>query len=161
MFGKVFANAMAGAADADRDERLTASELFAWLVNHISPHGQIPVASGPFDGETVLAEGMTGGVAVAAEPVYPDHEIWSAKFVFEEGGAHTVDCRDATVRSCEPSCYVRDFTAGPCNLTAVADGERVEGKVIALVPGKYTCGLRTGELVCTPPRLGDPPRRPE
>ena len=54
-FGPVFAAAMGGAADANRDRMVTASELFTFLVNRLSPSGQIPVAAGDFNGNLVLA----------------------------------------------------------------------------------------------------------
>ena len=161
-FGKVFADAMAGASDSDRDGKVTISELFAYLVSRTSPLGQIPVAAGDFDSDTVLAEGVVAGEsAFTPAPVYPDHQIWSAKFVFTEGGSHSVQCRDAEIKACEPGCYVRNFTAGPCDIGAIVNGSEVRGRVIALVPGKYECGLRSGELACTPPMLGEPPKRPE
>lgn len=162
-FGPVFSDAMAGAADANKDRLITASELFAYLVSRVSPTGQIPVAAGDFAGSMVVARGVTPGIGangadVEPEPIYPDHEIWSAKFVFRNGGSPTVTCREAETKVCDPSCYVRDFTAGPCDISAVVDGAERKGRVVALVPGKYECGIRSGELVCTPPRFtGDAP----
>jgi hypothetical protein len=151
-FGPVFAESIAGSADANGDQTVTASELVAHLNNHFGSLPQQPVAAGDYDPDMVLAHDVQGFEGSATEPVY-DHEVWSAKFVFTEGGAHSVACRDAPVKACEPSCYVRDFAAGPCELTTVIDGEEVRGRVVALLPGRYLCGRKDGKLTCESPRV--------
>ena len=150
-FGTVFADGVAGAADANQDRFVTATR------RRESPVGQIPVASGDFEANLVISSEVenraaTGSDATDApipepEPVYPDTEIWSAKFVFREGEAQSVQCRDMDLRACSPSCYVRRFKAGPCDLSAVIDGTRMSGRVIVLWPGKYTCGRKAGDGV--------------
>jgi hypothetical protein len=97
--------------------------------------------------------------AASSEPVYPDYDIWSAKFVFDAGMRATVQCREAQAKSCDPICYVRSFEAGPCELTAEVSGVEQKGRVVALVPGKYECGVRSGQVVCTPPQVGAEPGR--
>jgi hypothetical protein len=158
-FGKVFADAMAGGADADRDGKLTAAEVNDYLSRYMAAVGQIPVAHGDFDPKMIVAtnvkapEGTPMMNPGEAEPVYPDTEIWSAKFVFREGDAQSVQCREMPLEACSPSCYVRTFKAGPCELQAVIDGTAMKGRVIALWPGKYDCGRKAGDLVCAPPKV--------
>jgi hypothetical protein len=165
-FGTVFADGISGAADVNRDRFVTANELIGYLQHRMSPVGQIPVASGQYPNNFVVSSNVESKVATASseteapipdpEPVYPDTEIWSAKFVFQEGESQSVQCRDMDVNACSPSCYVRKFKAGPCELSAVMDGARMEGRVIVLWPGKYTCGRKAGDLICTPPRTAAP-----
>jgi hypothetical protein len=165
-FGTVFADGISGAADVNRDSFVTANELLGYLQHRMSPVGQIPVASGEYPNNLVVSSGVQARVATESsetdapipdpEPVYPDTEIWSAKFVFHEGESQAVHCRGMDVKACSPSCYVRKFKAGPCDLSAVLDGTRMEGRVIVLWPGKYTCGRRAGDLICTPPRTAAP-----
>jgi hypothetical protein len=65
------------------------------------------------------------------------------------------------VKSCDPSCYVRNFKAGTCTLTAIVDGAEVRGKTLALVPGKYDCGLRADKsLSCLPPQMPEVQKGP-
>lgn len=165
-FGTVFADAMSGAADKNKDAMVTAAELFGYLTNRVAPAGQIPVVSGDFSWGQVVANGVTPGLgargmaAASAEPVYPDYDIWSAKFVFDAGIRATVQCRDAAPKTCDPICYVRNFEAGPCELTTEVSGQEQKGRVVALVPGKYSCGMRSGQVVCTPPLVGAETSRP-
>ena len=42
-FGTVFAEGIGGNADMNRDKMVTASELFTFLINRLSPNGQIPL----------------------------------------------------------------------------------------------------------------------
>lgn len=172
-FGEAFAAAISGGADADRDSLITASELFTSLVNTLSPSGQIPTAAGDFSGGMVVAEGVTantvpvvdngGGTSVvivdrgatvepvAVEETYPEYEIRAAKFVWKGGGAQSVRCREQEIAACAPSCYVRTFKAGPCDIEAVYDGVRMEGRHVVLGPGKYDCYRRGGALECAGP----------
>jgi len=165
-FGTVFADGVSGAADVNRDTIVTANELLGYLQHRMSPVGQIPVASGQYSDNLVITSGVQAKVATESsetnapipdpEPVYPDTEIWSAKFVFHEGESQSVQCRGMDVKACSPSCYVRKFKAGPCDLSAVLDGTRMDGRVIVLWPGKYSCGRKAGDLICTPPRTAAP-----
>jgi hypothetical protein len=170
-FGPVFAEAMSGAADADRDRLVTAAELFAYLVSRLSPEGQVPLAAGEYDGGMVVAEGVRGApepepdpvpsVSVApapqAEPevvekvVWPDYRVSKAKFVFKDGSAQTVRCREASVTSCAPNCYVYDVLAGPCEVQAVYEGVELQGSHPVLGPGLYTCSRAGGDIVCQDP----------
>ncbi len=161
-FGTVFADAVAGAADANKDGHVTLGELEDYLVNRVAPSGQIPVrAPESIPRETVIAsgvrnEGATDPSATSA-PIpdavaqFPDTEVWSAKFVFREGASQSVRCRNQEVKACAPSCYVRNFKAGICDLKAVVDGVELSGKVPVVYPGRYSCGLRAGALSCRPP----------
>ena len=169
-FGDVFARGIAGEADANRDSLVTAAELLTHLVNSLSEGGQIPAAAGDFDSTMVLAQGVvrappgvndgtgTNFIIVngtdpepETDEVYPDYEIVSAKFVWKDGGAQSVRCRDEEISACAPSCYVRTFVAGPCQLQAVYDGVMMTGRKVVLGPGKYDCFRKGGELACTGP----------
>lgn len=153
-FGTAFADAIGGAADLDRDGMVTAGELEHYLVTRVSPSGQIPVAAGDYEKGMVLAKGVknTGSaVAVDVAPQFPDVEVASAKFVFREGAAQSVRCAGTPLKACSPSCYVRGFKAGLCELKAVIDGSEVTGRVSVVYQGKYDCGMRAGSLTCKPP----------
>lgn len=160
-FGTVFADAIAGASDGNGDGMVTAHELTDYLVARISPIGQIPVAAGDYAEDMVLARDVRLDAATAASatnaPIpdinaqMPDTLVWSSKFVFREGASQTVQCRDQPVKACTPSCYVRDFMAGICEVSAVVDGATMTGQVPVVYPGKYDCGLRAGRLGCKPP----------
>ncbi|MCB9671973.1 MAG: caspase family protein [Alphaproteobacteria bacterium] len=160
-FGTVFADAMAGAADANTDGFVTTRELKDYLVGRVSTVGQIPVAAGDYKQNTVVARDVaftaptdashTNAPIPDANATMPDTLVWSAKFVFREGASQTVECRDQQIKSCAPSCYVRSFKSGICNLSAVVDGAAMKGQVAVVYPGKYDCGLRYGSLTCRPP----------
>ncbi|HMV67551.1 MAG TPA: caspase family protein [Myxococcota bacterium] len=162
-FGVAFADAIAGAADADSDGRVSGPELVGYLDTRFIGSGQAPVAAGANDASLIVARGVTPGMtAVGAKADVPvvtkDYEVYAAKFVFRDGASQSVTCTDAPVRSCDPSCYVRNFKAGTCTISAVVDGKEVRGKTLALVPGRYDCGLRSdGTLSCHPPQLPTTP----
>lgn len=162
LFGKIFAEGIGGNADNNRDTLITASELFTFLVNRMSPSGQIPVASGDFNSEMVLAQGVspistpasTG--ASTSEPtivkVYPNYKVPKAKFVFDGGANHLVQCREQDkAEHCSDSCYVWEFKAGPCTLKAMYDGQEFQGEVVILQPGKYACTRMGAEMTCSGP----------
>lgn len=175
-FGEAFAEAIAGGADADRDKFVTASELFGYLVSRLSPTGQIPLATGEYDGGMVIAEGVRRAppepepdpepdpepasdpeprpepeVVVETVTVWPDYRVPKAKFVWLDGSGQTVQCREHEMQPCAGNCYVYDFLAGPCDLKAIYDGVEMKGSVPVLGPGKYDCKRKGGELVCSGP----------
>lgn len=160
-FGTVFADAVGGAADASNDGMVTGQELMAYLERRITPIGQIPIAAGNWQKGAVISQGVkndgatdpsaTNAPIPDANALFPDVDVWSAKFVFREGASQTVQCRNKEVVSCAPSCYVRDFKAGICNVTAVVDGSHLKGKISVVAAGKYDCGLKAGLLNCKPP----------
>ena len=164
VFGKIFAEGMGGNADSNRDTLITASELFTFLVNRLSPSGQIPVASGEFEGDMVLAQGVapisaptgsSGGNTDSAPTVitvYPNYRVPKAKFVWEGGANHLIQCREKErAELCSDSCYVWQFKAGPCELKAMYDGTELQGEVIVLQPGRYNCVRSGAELKCDGP----------
>lgn len=157
-FGTAFGEAIGGAADLNKDGFVTAGELEHYLTARVSPSGQIPVTAGDFDHGMVVAKGVknTGSSSSNAEiaPQFPDVEVWSAKFVFREGAAQSVKCAGMPLEACSPSCYVRNFKAGLCELKAVVDGDELTGRVSVVYAGKYDCGLRAGLLTCKPPIQG-------
>jgi len=159
-FGEVFAAAIAGAADSNDDTYVTAAELTAYVVSKLSSKGQVPVAAGDYNGNMILAQGVDrssvrvgtpAGEPAGTSEVYPDVTIDKAKFVFTEGAAQSVQCHDKPIMTCDPSCYVWDFKAGPCNVTAVIDGFPMKGRVIILARGKYECRRQGPELSCLGP----------
>jgi hypothetical protein len=121
----------------------------------------MPLAAGDFSPDMVLATGVVpvatvnyvteGAQQKPPEPIYPDVEITSVKFVWTEGASQQVQCRNEPVVACSPSCYVRTFKAGPCEISAVIDGVNMGGTVVVLQPGKYDCNRNGGDLVCTGP----------
>lgn len=160
-FGKVFAEGIAGAADANRDRYITGAELHAYLLSRLSPQGQIPIAEGQFDPGMVVAQGVRGRPTDGPldrpeeppEPkvALPDWTVSAAKFVWASGSSQSVQCREKPVTSCAPSCYVRQFLAGPCKLKGIFEGAELEGSAMILGPGKYDCSRKGGELVCSGP----------
>jgi len=170
-FGTVFADAISGSSDANGDGFVTLGELETYLADRITPMGQIPVrAPASVPAGTVIAQGVhnegatdpstTTAPIPAKVAEFPDTEVWSAKFVFRQGASQSVHCHDEDVKACAPSCYVRNFKAGICELKAVVDGVELTGRVPVVYPGKYSCGLRAGSLTCRPP-LDPAPKRDE
>lgn len=156
-FGPVFATGIAGAADANRDRYVTASELFAYVLAQLAETGQVPAVSGEYDGQMVLAQDVDPDITPAesgdasADPVYPEYAIDKAKFVWRDGAVQSVDCRDSNVVACAPSCYVWEFTSGPCRLSAVVDGVTLHGEAVVLQRGRYECRRQGDTLQCTGP----------
>lgn len=160
VFGLVFADAMAGAADIDLDRSITVSELKEYLSTRLTGTGQTATFGGTAGDDLVVAKGVVPGSTAtgdAEQPVvYEEYEVHSAKFVFRDGASPTVQCpgEDIDLRPCDPTCYVRGFQAGPCKLRAIHDGKEVSGVTLALVPGVYDCGLRSDDtLSCIPPQV--------
>lgn len=174
-FGAIFLEAVSGKADASYDGDLTLSEIFTHLVTQMAPTGQLPMASGDFDGNAVLARGVVneraevplGTIDVSGtpgtpgpelpvappKPLYPDLAIDKAKFVFREGASQSVQCRATELTACAPSCYVWDLRTGPCTISAVIDGIQMTSEVIVLSRGKYDCRRKGPDLTCEGPFL--------
>ncbi len=164
-FGVVFADAISGAADADSNGAIVARELADYLKTRMVGSGQTPSIAGNWTDDLLVAQGVTPGMTYAGATsvidqaaVYGSHEVYAAKFVFKDGGSQTVACRDVAVTACDPTCYVRGFKAGPCTLSAVLDGQKLEGVTLAMTPGKYECGVRADRtLYCAPPAFAATP----
>jgi hypothetical protein len=163
LFGTHFADAMSGAADADADGAISADELKEFLTTRLATSGQVPEVAGTYDADLIVAAGVTPGTTLGGAnlsndmTVYGEHEVWAAKFVFRDGGAPTVTCRDGGIKACDNTCYVRNFRAGPCTLTALIDGIEVRGVTLAMLPGLYQCDVRSDKtLGCVPPA---PPKK--
>lgn len=160
-FGLVFADGVSGAADSNADKKVTSKELVEYLNTRMAQDGAQRIATaGTYDAEMVISEGVTPGATSVGPQVvddtvlYGDHEVYAAKFVFRDGGSPTVECREKPIQPCDASCYVRNFKAGPCKLSAFVEGKQVTGITLAMVPGKYDCGLRADKsLACIPPAL--------
>lgn len=159
-FAQVFGNAMGGGADADGDHLVTNLELYTYIARSFEGIGQTPHAAGNFDWLGVVAQDVSGGspVTYVAEtdkappaPTYPDIQVSAAKFVWGEGASQSVQCREEPVVACAPSCYVRTFQAGPCEVSAVMDGVQMKGRIIVVAPGKYDCNRKGGDLTCSGP----------
>ena len=172
-FGPVFAKGIGGAADEDGDKNVRIAELSKWLRDQ-DYGGQKPEITGDYDGQAILASNVTGSatptaalvvtpppiavitqkppvVAPPPEKVFPDVVIPAAKFVWMQGASQSVQCSGGEVVSCAPSCYVRTFKAGTCELSAVVDGSSLTGKVDVTQAGKYDCMRKGGDLICTGP----------
>lgn len=158
-FGRVFAAAIAGAADTNDDTYVTAAELQSYVISSLSTSGQTPVAAGDYNGYMVLSQGVDRSKVRVGVPtqnaqasdVYPDVQIDKAKFVFTEGAAQTVKCVERPLVQCAPSCYVWDFKAGPCEVNAVIDGIPMKGRSVILSRGRYTCKRQGPDLTCNGP----------
>lgn len=156
-FGAVFANAMAGAADIDKDKQITAGELTEYIGMSMNESSQTPVFAGTMADDQVIASSInpTASASIDFSLAYGDHTVQAAKFVFRDGASQTVQCRDTEIRACDSSCYHRRFKAGPCKVTAVVGGNTVKGTVLAMVPGLYNCGLAlNGTLDCRVKPMG-------
>lgn len=158
-FAQVFATAIGGGADANGDHQITALELYKALDSGFQGSGMVPNAAGQFDWNAVVAKDVAGGPVTyvtegaqkAPEPVFPDIDISAAKFVWAEGASQLVQCHDKPIVACAPSCYVRTFKAGICEVSAVMDGVQMTGKVAIVAPGKYDCMRKGGDITCTGP----------
>jgi hypothetical protein len=161
-FGPPFADALSGAADADADTVITAKELMDYLNTRMTGSGQTPSFAGNYEPDMAIARGVKpgttaeGDLPAADAAVYGEHEVYAAKFVFRDGAAATVTCRDGGTKACDNTCYVRNFRAGPCQLTALVDDKEIRGVTLALLPGLYQCDVRAGhKLGCVPPAPPD------
>jgi hypothetical protein len=154
-FGPIFAQGIGGAADSDRNGFVSASEIVAYLHDRLDSTGQVPVVHGEYNPAMELTDRVAGAPAVVApkepETKWPDFQVQAAKFVWYDGSSQEVQCREQAITTCAPSCYVRDFKAGPCDISAVVDGVRMKGQVVVVQPGKYECARRGGDLVCSGP----------
>lgn len=154
-FGSLFALGIAGAADQNRDTLVTLQELEQFLRVRLSDQAQQPALAGTLAKNAVLAQGVEAIAPATAEaiaaPVYPEYPIDKAKFVWTEGAAQSVQCRDSALTACTPSCYVWDFTSGPCTLSAVVEGQSLQGEVVLLQRGRYTCRRHEDKVVCQGP----------
>lgn len=159
VFGSAFADAISGAADLNGDTRIDGKEMLGYLKSRLTIADQTPLSQASDDKELdtfTYASGVVSGRTIAGGSadnlIFADHRIHAAKFVFEEGASASVQCRATPIRACDPICYVRDFTAGPCQLTAIVEGREAKGTVLVHVPGKYSCSVHSdGRLACTPP----------
>jgi len=159
-FGIAFADAVAGAADANQDRKVQADEFYTYMSERLKSKNQMPIVAGDYDTSFIIAEDVTPGLTSQAgfgpieedsDVVYPDTRIRKAKFVWREGTSQQVHCRQAPVMSCAPMCYVNAFKAGPCRLSAVVKGQSLKGSVIVLEPGAYECSEENGKLACSGP----------
>ena len=176
-FAASLISALSGKADLDYDTHITQEELVTFLMNKGNKQGHLPGVAGRPDNGAVIATGFEpppipesptidisvgtagtdggGHVAATSAPTvaYPDVTISAAKFVFQEGDAQSVQCRKMPVTACTPSCYVREFKAGPCKISAVVDGVQMTADVPIFSKGKYDCERKAGSLHCEGPFL--------
>jgi hypothetical protein len=153
VFGPVFAQAMGGLADIDKNGTLTAAELTTHLQEKLSPLGQVPVTAGDYDPNMPLALNLATAPAKPDAPAlqWPDTLVTAAKFVWLDGMSQEVQCREQPIQPCAGSCYVRQFKVGPCTLSATYDGARLTGEAIILKEGRYDCGRKGDKIVCAAP----------
>lgn len=166
LFGLAFADGISGAADANADAKVTAGELQEYLKTRLARDKQTPQFAGAYQDDLVLADGVTPGATATGKNevdqalVYGEHEVYAAKFVFRDGTNPTVECREEPVQPCDSQCYVRNFKAGPCRLSAFVDGKQVQGVTLAMTPGLYDCGVRADQsLACLPPQMPESTKR--
>ncbi len=161
--GSTLADALSGAADASGDGTVDGTELLSYLQTELSRMGQHPAVSRT-DGlaGVVVASGVTPGRTVLGgsdgQALTVDHFISAAKFVFTDGDGVSVRCKGTEEVPCSPTCYLRDFQAGACQISAVRDGKTRTGSALVLTPGLYDCSeMAEGTLSCVtePPRTAD------
>jgi hypothetical protein len=161
VFAKAFIEGMSGQADSNGDGIVSGSELNGYLVVAVpnaTGGAQLPTVQGKYDPSLDLARRKPVGVAAAAvaapvavaEPV-STVRVDKAKFVFQGGGSPKVQCVQAPVTTCDPSCYVWDVPAGACRVSMTVDGRELTGEVNVLYRGAYTCGVYRDALQCSSP----------
>ncbi|MDP2313901.1 MAG: caspase family protein [Pseudomonadota bacterium] len=163
IFAKSFIEGMSGDADSNGDGVVTGSELNGFLVVSVpnaTNGAQLPTVQGKYDPNLELARKRvapvaTTGTAVVAAPVAPapvsDIRVDKAKFVFNGGGSPKVQCVQAPVTACDPSCYVWDVPAGPCKVSMTVEGRELTGDVEVLYRGAYSCGVYRDTVQCSSP----------
>ncbi len=164
VFAKSFIEGMSGDADSNGDGVVTGSELNGYLVVSVpnaTDGAQLPTVQGKYDPNLELAKKRVAAVAPAAaaaapavpvpEAVRPNIRVEKAKFVFNGGGAPKVQCLEAPLTACDPSCYVWDLQAGPCKVSMMVDGRELTGEIEVLYRGAYTCGVYLDALQCSSP----------
>lgn len=176
-FASALTSALSGDADLNYDTHVTQDELVTYLMNALRKQNQLPSVAGRLENSAVIATGFepppipdsptiniamgeAGSEGTVQTPVntkpavaYPDITISAAKFVFQEGDAQSVQCRTMPVTACTPSCYVREFKAGPCKISAVVDGVQMTAEVPIFSKGKYDCQRKAATLHCEGPFL--------
>jgi len=134
VFAKVFTEALAGAADAGADGRITSGELARWLVT------AVPQATGDRQHPVVDARYDPSILLVAPATSTASNRIDKVKFVFKGGISPSVSCAGAAPVACDPSCYVWDVVPGVCEVSAVYAGERRSTRLDVLQRGRWMCG---------------------
>lgn len=151
VFARAFVEGMGGRADANSDLVITGSELNNWLVVSVpeaTGGKQFPTVQGAYDPSIDVAKRRP---IVVDAPKAPVVHIPKAKFVFPAGAAPKVACQEAPATLCDPSCYVWDVIAGPCQVTMRVEGAPISGAVDVLYAGAYTCGAYMGQVQCSSP----------
>jgi len=161
VFAKSFIEGMSGDADSNGDGVVSGSELNGYLVVSVpnaTDGAQLPTVQGKYDPNLELAKKRVAAPMAAAAvapvpvaPAAPAVRIEKAKFVFTGGSAPKVQCVEAPLTTCDPSCYVWDFQAGPCKVSMQVEGRELTGEVDVLYRGAYTCGVFRDSLQCSSP----------
>ena len=168
-FGSRFAKAMGGKADIDGDRFVTAAELFSYLVKgHVrvradpARHRRLRRRHGAGRGRRAAARRVSSAGRCHRARRQHGHRRGEAprapagaggrvprllgargeQFVWAGGSGQTVQCREEPVAACAPSCYVREFKAGPCQLSAIFDGVEMQGEVVVLGRASTTARAR-------------------
>jgi hypothetical protein len=155
VFSKSFIEGISGQADTNGDGVVTGSELNTFLilaVPNATGGRQLPTVQSKYDpGIEIVDQRKSREAAAASGPALPTHRVDKTKFVLPAGTAQKVQCREAEVRACDPSCYLFDVLAGPCSVWATIDGKEYTTSVSVSVRGLYHCDLVDGALACAAP----------
>lgn len=161
VFAAAVIEGLGGRADANGDGVVNGSELNGWLVLAVpeaTAGKQQANVQGAYDPALEITRRRAISVAIVptGEPmsttvVTPLVRVDKAKFVFQGGTSPKVQCGQAPVLVCDPSCYVWDVTSGACRVSMNFEGREVTGQVDVMYRGAYTCGPYLGGVQCSSP----------
>ena len=156
IFSKSFIEGLSGQADTNADGVITGSELNTFLilaVPNATGGRQLPTVQSKYDpGIEIVDRRKEHAAEVAVAASLPSHRVDKAKFVLPPGTAQKVQCRDTQPVACDPSCYLFDVLAGPCQVSATIEGQDYRANVDLLARGLYRCEMTSNGFGCVAPQ---------
>lgn len=181
-FSKHFIDAVTGGGDVDENGLVSAAELNRYLVQAVpqdTGNQQNPLVAGRYEADLVVSSGVTfkdilgsqaapdvivvtrevevpGDVIVVTrtdtQEILPDYAVDQVKFVFRGMQSPTITCREQEAVACDPTCYLRDTMAGPCDMQAFEGTSTRSGSVFMAASGTYICEPQGEQgIACKPP----------
>lgn len=156
VFSKSFIEGLSGQADTDANGVITGSELNTFLilaVPNATGGRQLPTVQSKYDPNIEIVDRRKAHEAeVAVASSMPSHRVDRAKFVLPPGTGQRVQCRETQPVACDPSCYLFDVLAGPCQVSATIDGQDYRANIDVLARGLYRCELTSTGFSCVSPQ---------
>lgn len=156
VFSNSFIEGLSGQADTNADGVITGSELNTFLilaVPNATGGRQLPTVQSKYDpGIEIVDRRKEHQAEVAVAASMPTHRVDKAKFVLPIGSAQKVQCRETQPIACDPSCYLFDVLAGPCQVSVTIEGVDFRANVDVLARGLYRCEMSTNGFACVAPQ---------